>query len=79
MIQAYAIHGHAKEAFQLFEEMKKKKSVAPDGIIFICLLTACSHAGWADKAWEIFCLMKERFGIDPTPEHEICLVDAWAR
>jgi pentatricopeptide repeat protein len=36
-------HGHGKEALKHFEQMGK--GVLPEHITFVCLLSACSHAG----------------------------------
>jgi hypothetical protein len=41
------MHGHGKEALKLFEQMCAE-SVKPDDITFVCLLSACSHAGLVD-------------------------------
>jgi pentatricopeptide repeat protein len=77
IIQAYSIHGDAKEAFKLFEIMQKH--VKPDAVTFVCLLNACSHAGLVECAWETLTSMKHKYGIDPDTAHQACMVDAWGR
>ncbi|KAJ1287022.1 hypothetical protein BS78_03G398400 [Paspalum vaginatum] len=32
-------------------------------------MNACSHSGLIDEGWKYYCLMSEKFGIIPTPEH----------
>jgi hypothetical protein len=41
------MHGHGKEALTHFELMYE--GVQPDDISFVCVLSACSHAGLADE------------------------------
>ncbi|XBI68305.1 hypothetical protein VPH35_047524 [Triticum aestivum] len=42
---------------------------------FIALLSACSHSGLTDEGWEYYHLMSEKFGITPTAEHHVCIID----
>ncbi|KAK6118349.1 hypothetical protein DH2020_047920 [Rehmannia glutinosa] len=44
VIFGMALHGRGLEAVSLFEEMRKA-GVVPDDVIFIGLLSACSHSG----------------------------------
>ncbi|RVW17210.1 Pentatricopeptide repeat-containing protein [Vitis vinifera] len=48
IIAGMAIHGHVKEAQQLFKEMKEA-GVEPNDITFVAMLSACSHAGMVDE------------------------------
>jgi pentatricopeptide repeat protein len=43
-----AKHGHGKEALRHFEQMCEE-GVQPNDITFVCLLSACSHAGLVDE------------------------------
>ncbi|KAI3842463.1 hypothetical protein MKX03_035070, partial [Papaver bracteatum] len=43
MICGLAVHGHAEEAFQLFQEMQKAK-ITPNKVTFVGVLSACFHA-----------------------------------
>jgi pentatricopeptide repeat protein len=72
------MHANTTEALQLFEAMLQDH-IEPTDITFICLLTACNHTGLVEKAWELFCSMKDKFGITPDSRHQACMVDAWAR
>jgi pentatricopeptide repeat protein len=42
------MHGHGKESLEHFEQMCKE-GIEPDDIIFVYLLSACSHAGLVDE------------------------------
>lgn len=79
MIGGLASHGQAHKAINLFVEMEKDKRVRPNGITFIGLLSACSHAGLLDEGFRYFDSMKEVYGIDPGVEHYGCMVDLLSR
>ncbi|XP_010911952.1 pentatricopeptide repeat-containing protein At2g20540 [Elaeis guineensis] len=79
MIAGLASHGQAHKAIKLFVEMEKDKRVRPNGITFIGLLSACSHAGLLDEGFSYFDSMKEVYGIDPGVEHYGCMVDLLGR
>ncbi|KAI4967672.1 hypothetical protein ZWY2020_019743 [Hordeum vulgare] len=44
IIAGYGIHGLGKEVTALFLDMKNH-ACEPDGVTFICLISACSHSG----------------------------------
>ncbi|KAL2550282.1 Pentatricopeptide repeat-containing protein [Forsythia ovata] len=48
MISAYALHGHANEAFKLYENMEAV-GVRPNSVTFVGLLSACAHSGLVEK------------------------------
>ncbi|MQL72209.1 hypothetical protein Taro_004517 [Colocasia esculenta] len=78
MIAGLAMHGHAHEALQLFDEMVET-GIRPDDITFIALLGACSHSGMVDKGRQLLQSMSTTYGIDPKVEHYGCVVDLLAR
>ncbi|KAJ4707909.1 Pentatricopeptide repeat-containing protein [Melia azedarach] len=78
VIDGLAMHGRGLEAVALFEEMVGA-GVAPDDVVFIGLLSACSHSGLVDKGKEYFDLMKRDFGVVPKIEHYGCMVDMLCR
>ncbi|KAF2315961.1 hypothetical protein GH714_040756 [Hevea brasiliensis] len=51
MMVGLAMHGHGEEAIRLFHEMERSET-RPDGITFISLLYACSHAGLIEQGCE---------------------------
>lgn len=78
VIICLAMHGHGKEAVDLFREMQQE-GVAPDHITFIGVLTACSHAGMVDEGYKYFESMRNDYGIRPMMEHYGCAVDLLSR
>ncbi|ESR43415.1 hypothetical protein CICLE_v10011274mg [Citrus x clementina] len=78
IIGGYGIHGHGEVAVQLFDEMLKS-GIRPDGTAFVSVLSACSHAGLTDKGLEYFYAMKNKYGLQPGPEHYTCMVDLLGR
>ncbi|XP_037439583.1 pentatricopeptide repeat-containing protein At2g20540-like [Triticum dicoccoides] len=79
MINGLAAHGRAKEAVLLFVDMEREGKVRPNGITFVGLLSACSHAGLLDEGLNYFDRMKEVYGIEPGVEHYGCVVDLLGR
>uniref|UniRef100_A0A0D9W1H6 Pentacotripeptide-repeat region of PRORP domain-containing protein n=1 Tax=Leersia perrieri TaxID=77586 RepID=A0A0D9W1H6_9ORYZ len=78
MASAYAFHGHANVAMSLFSQMEMG-NVRSDGIMFLGVLKACSHAGRADDALKYFDVLTKRFGVEACGEHYSCLVDVLGR
>ncbi|GAV79475.1 PPR domain-containing protein/PPR_2 domain-containing protein/PPR_3 domain-containing protein/DYW_deaminase domain-containing protein [Cephalotus follicularis] len=78
MISGLAMHGHGKEAIRLFHYMEKYR-IRPDGITFISILYACSHAGLIEQGYEYFSKMKNLYCIEPAIEHYGCMVDLYGR
>ncbi|XP_057816795.2 pentatricopeptide repeat-containing protein At4g02750 [Cryptomeria japonica] len=78
MIAGYAMHGCAEEAFQLFEQMKSS-GMSPNHITFICVLSACVHAGLVDEGYQYFNSMCRHYHIEPKADHYTCMVDLLGR
>ncbi|KAI5660765.1 hypothetical protein M9H77_20088 [Catharanthus roseus] len=78
LISAYALQGEAKIALETFSLMEMAK-VKPDGITFLAVLKACSHAGLADEAWMYFTQMQNFYGVAANSDHYACLVDVLSR
>ncbi|KAG4128578.1 hypothetical protein ERO13_D09G027700v2 [Gossypium hirsutum] len=79
MIQGLAESGFAKESLALFEEMKRNSSVAPNELMLLSVLFACSHCGFVDKGLKFFGAMKLEYGIRPKGRHYTCVVDMLSR
>ncbi|KAJ4713854.1 Pentatricopeptide repeat-containing protein [Melia azedarach] len=75
MLKAYALHGKANEALQLFSIM----NVQPDSATFVALLSACSHAGLVEEGNKIFHSMHENHSLIPQLDHYACMVDMLGR
>lgn len=78
LISAYALHGKAKTALEIFRQMELAK-VQPDEITLLGVLKACSHAGLADEALGYFAKMRDDYGVQVNSDHYSCLVDALSR
>ena len=75
MLKSYALHGQAKDALELFQQM----NVHPDAATFVALLSACSHAGLVEEGVKIFNSMSVDHGIFPQLDHYACMVDLYGR
>eukprot|EP01018_Ginkgo_biloba_P007728 Gb_21234 [translate_table: standard] len=78
MIGGYAMHGCGKEALELFDQMQHS-GMNPDGVTFVCVLSACCHGGLVDKGLQYFDGMIQYYHITPTMEHYVCMVDLLGR
>ncbi|KAF4358470.1 hypothetical protein G4B88_020148 [Cannabis sativa] len=77
MIASLAMHGYGVEAIELFHKMENC-GIKPDGVSFISVLYACSHAGLIEEGCKYFSMMRD-FDIEPTIEHYGCMVDLYGR
>eukprot|EP01018_Ginkgo_biloba_P006827 Gb_25737 [translate_table: standard] len=78
MIIGCAQHGRTKEALQLFSQIQLA-GMKPNDITFLCVLSACSHAGLVDEGRLYFDSMSQDHGITPRAEHYACIVDLLGR
>eukprot|EP01018_Ginkgo_biloba_P030295 Gb_23124 [translate_table: standard] len=78
MIAGYGIHGHSEDALALFMQLQQT-GTKPDHITFICVLSACSHAGLVHEGWKYFDCMNQDYLIKPMVEHYVCMVDLLGR
>lgn len=67
-----------KKALEIFEEMRSQNLVM-DGITFIGVISACTHAGFVDEGKRYFDMMVTDHHITPTMEHYSCMVDLYSR
>lgn len=77
MIVGYGLHGKAREAIELYNEMIKS-GVKPNDVTFTGLLTACNHSGLLKEGWELFHRIQDH-GIEPRHQHYACVVDLLGR
>eukprot|EP01018_Ginkgo_biloba_P033250 Gb_04533 [translate_table: standard] len=78
MIAGYGMHGHGKDALALFNQMQLT-DMKPDHITFMCVLSACRHAGFVDAGQQVFVCMSRDYCITPRAEHYACVVDLLGR
>ncbi|GAV80995.1 PPR domain-containing protein/PPR_2 domain-containing protein [Cephalotus follicularis] len=75
---AYGAHGYGKEAVVMFDEMVRS-GIRPDRIVFMAVLSACSHAGLVDEGLRYFKTMMGDYSITPDQEIYGCVVDLLGR
>lgn len=78
IIVGFGMNGLGKEALEIFEKMEAEGIVA-DQLIFLAVLTACSHGGFLKEGLQIFIRMRRDYRIDPKLEHYGCLIDLFGR
>ena len=78
MISGYGLHGRFLEVLDLFGRMKAE-GFRPNYVTFLSVLSACSHGGFVDEAWEYFSSMKRDYGIQPRAKHYAAMVDLLCR
>lgn len=78
VITALAAHGQGRRALHLFHEMVSR-GLRPDGVTYVGVLSACSHAGLTEEACHHFNCMTKAYNIPPGAEHYGCMVDVLGR
>ncbi|KAF5182871.1 Pentatricopeptide repeat-containing protein [Thalictrum thalictroides] len=78
IIVGLGMHGYGKEAIDAFVEMTKD-GMKPDRVIFIGLLSGCSHSGLVSEGRHYFSQMLGVYGVQPGIEHYGCMVDLLGR
>ncbi|KAK7309664.1 hypothetical protein RJT34_06577 [Clitoria ternatea] len=78
MIAGLAIHGRGREALRVFSEMLEE-GLAPDDVVYVGVLSSCSHAGLVDEGLQCFNRMQIEHKIKPTVQHYGCMVDLMGR
>ncbi|XP_054809315.1 pentatricopeptide repeat-containing protein At5g66500, mitochondrial [Prosopis cineraria] len=80
MIDAYGNHGHGHAAVMLFEEMSENGTmVLPNLVTFLAVLSACGHSMLVEEGRKCFQLGREKYGLEPGPEHYACFIDILGR
>nr|XP_043606789.1 putative pentatricopeptide repeat-containing protein At5g52630 [Erigeron canadensis] len=78
MITAFAQHGLARQALDLFNDMRLAGD-RPNKVTFVGVLAACSHAGMVDEGLRYFEMMKSEYKITPIMDHYGCIIDMFVR
>jgi len=74
ILAGFAMHGHGNKALEHFKQMCEE-GVVPDDVTFVCILSACSHAGLVDEGIRLYGSMTETYMIFAKVEHNACMVD----
>lgn len=78
MMIGYGSHGYGREAVELFNDMIRS-GTKPDRIVFVAVLSACSHAGLVDEGLKYLRLMLVDYKLIPDQEIYGCVVDLLGR
>lgn len=78
MINGYGLNGCGDKALATFSSMLAS-GIKPNEVVFISLLSACSHCGLEDEGWSCFFSMVQKYGIIPKMAHYACMVDLLSR
>ncbi|KAF9608268.1 hypothetical protein IFM89_008553 [Coptis chinensis] len=73
MVSGYGIHGDAKSAVDIFQQLETS-DVRPNAVSFLAVLSACTHAGLVEEGKDLFCRMRD-YSVVPTLRHYACMVD----
>ncbi|XP_015890742.3 pentatricopeptide repeat-containing protein At4g39952, mitochondrial [Ziziphus jujuba] len=77
MISGYGMHGHAKSAIEMFQEMEAA-NLKPNELTFLALLSACNHSGLVEEGKYLFSKMQD-YSLKPNLKHYACMVDLLGR
>ncbi|KXG32352.1 hypothetical protein SORBI_3003G142400 [Sorghum bicolor] len=78
MIGGYGMNGYVNEAIKLFNSMVHA-GIHPDHVVFLGLISACSHAGLVDEGWNLFRSMLLEYNIQPNKEIYGCVINLLGR
>ncbi|PKA51135.1 Putative pentatricopeptide repeat-containing protein [Apostasia shenzhenica] len=78
IISGFGMHGHGDIALHLFDRMLLE-GIRPDGVLMVSVLSACSHAGLAQRGMHYFSIMETAYGVQRRQEHFACMVDLLGR
>jgi pentatricopeptide repeat protein len=78
MIACYGTHGRGDDALARFRELTET-GIRPDHATFSSLLSALSHCGLVEEGKFWFDCMINKFSIQPSEKHYVCIVDLLAR
>ncbi|KAH7284209.1 hypothetical protein KP509_34G043400 [Ceratopteris richardii] len=78
LFAGYAQHGEIKEAWDIYLSMRSK-GFAPDGVTFICLLSACGHEALIEESLIHLESMHKVHGVEPCFDHFACMLDIFGR
>ena len=77
MISGYGMHGHAKSAIEIYQEMEVS-NLKPNSLTFLSLLSACNHSGLVEEGKHLFYKLQD-YSLKPNLKHYACMVDLLGR
>ncbi|KAI4295948.1 hypothetical protein L6164_035941 [Bauhinia variegata] len=78
IIAGFGFHGKGETALKLYSQFLGS-GMKPNPVIFLSVLSSCSHNGLIDQGLNIYQSMTKDFGIAPSLEHHGCVVDLLSR
>ncbi|KAK9137923.1 hypothetical protein Sjap_008517 [Stephania japonica] len=78
IIEGLGMHGYGERALEMFKMMEVER-VEPNGVTFVGVLSACTHAGLVEEGRRCFKSMIHDYAIAPGVEHYGCMVDLLGR
>uniref|UniRef100_A0A0A9FMI8 Pentatricopeptide repeat-containing protein n=2 Tax=Arundo donax TaxID=35708 RepID=A0A0A9FMI8_ARUDO len=78
MVSGLALHGDGRKALQVFDAMVREGH-APDAVVYVGVLNACSRAGLLEDGLRCFDRMRLEHKVSPNAQHYGCMVDLMAR
>ncbi|XP_013672598.2 pentatricopeptide repeat-containing protein At4g04370-like [Brassica napus] len=78
LIAGYGFHGKGETAMEVYSEFLRS-GMEPNHLIFLAVLSSCSHNGMVQHGLETFYSMVRDFGVEPSHEHLACVVDLLCR
>lgn len=78
VISGFAMFGMVREAVENFARMEKA-GVWPNYIVFLNVLSACSHGGLVEEGLEFFGKMVNDYGLVLDVKHYGCVIDMLGR
>lgn len=78
MINGWAINGYGEKVLECFSNMLSS-GIKPNDVVFISVLSACSHCGLEYEGWNWFHAMEQKYSIRPKLAHYACMVDMLSR
>ena len=77
-VASHCRHGYGDLVLQVLKNMEED-GVKPDDVTFLCLISACSHAGRPQEGYYLYMLMSKDYNILPHLGHYCCMVDMLGR
>ncbi|KAL7189559.1 hypothetical protein ACSBR1_039247 [Camellia fascicularis] len=74
VIEGLAVHGYEEEALAMFSRIEMEK-IKPNGVTFISVLSACTHAGLVEEDCRRFLNMTRHLSIPLEIQHYGCMVN----
>lgn len=78
MILGLVKNGEGEEALAIFSKLKRD-GIEPDGSTFVGVLSACGCLGTVEEGLKHFKSMSTDYGITPSMEHFVIIVDLYGR